>query len=158
MIRAGSECAVKTTCVLRAAHLRREQLDEAGLVVPALDEVQLGAVSERGVELRAVPGDRHRGVVRREDKTDDLVRASGERGVDRVRDPRRPVLHPRADGHPELALERGARLLGDRVERGRVLDPQPPVPLDKVGEVLRRDRPAAADVGVVRGDVGEPLG
>ena len=35
--------------------------------------------------------------------------------------------------------------------------PSAPVALDEIGEMLGRDRPAAADVGVVGGDVGEPL-
>ncbi len=97
--------------------------------------------------------------MRREHEADDFVGAGGEtRCVDRIGDARRPVLHPGVDRQPELRLERGARLLGDRVERRRVLDPEPPVALDEIGEVLGRDRPAAANVGVVRGNVGEPLG
>ena len=70
-----------------------------------------------------------------------------------------PVQHR----HPELALERGARLLRHRVERRRavrVVDPERAVARDEVVEELRPDRPAAADVRVVGGDVdsrsGEP--
>ena len=141
-----------------AAHAVGEQLDEAGLVVPALDEAQLAAAGERALELLAVARDRERGVVRREHEPDDLLGPRGDSRLGSVRDPRRPVLHPREDRHPELGLEGGARLLGDRVERRGVLDAEPPVALDEIGEVLRRDRPAAADVGVVRGDVRQPLG
>ena len=43
-----------------AAHAVREQLDEAGLVVPALDEAQLGAAGERLLDLVAVARDRER--------------------------------------------------------------------------------------------------
>ncbi len=140
-----------------SAHAVGEQVDEARLVVPALDERQLGAAAERRLELLAVALDRQGGIVRREDEADDHSRVRRERRFRGIRDPRRPVLHPGEDRHAELRLERGARLLGDRVQRRRVLDPEPAVALDEVGEVLRRDRPPAADVRVVRGHVGEPL-
>ena len=140
-----------------SAHALREQVDEAGLVVPALDEVELRAPGERALELLAVAGDRECRVVRREHEADYLLRSFGNRPIGRIRDPGRPVLHPRKDREPELGLERRARLLGDGVERRRVLDPEPPVALDELGEMLGRDRAAAADVGVVRGDVPQPL-
>ena len=157
-MRAGSECAVKTTCASVPRIFVGEQLDEAGLVVPAVDEAQLGASVERALELLAIALDRERRVVRREHEADDRLGACGERRFRGVGDARRPVLHAGEDGQLELALERGARLLGDRVQRRRVLDPEPAVALDEIVEVLGRDRPAAADVGVVRGHVGEPLG
>ena len=91
--------------------------------------------------------------MRREHEPDDDVGAGRERGLGRLGDARRPVLHAGEDRQPELALERGARLLGDRVERVVLLDAEAAVALDEVLEVLRRDRPAAADVGVVRGHV-----
>ena len=141
-----------------AADAVGEQLDEAGLVVPALDEAELRAAGERTLELLPVARDRERGVVRREHEPDDLLGSGRDRRIGRVRDARRPVLHPGEDRQPELGLERRARLLGDRVERRGVLDAEPPVALDEIGEVLRRDRAAAADVGVVRGDVRQPLG
>ena len=141
-----------------AADAAGEQVDEAGLFVPALDEPQLGAAGDRTLELVAVALDRHDGVVRREHEPDEHVGAARERRLGRLDDPRRPVLHARQDGDAELDLERRARGLGDRVQRRAVLDPEPPVALDEIGEVLRRDRPPAADVGVVGGNVGEPLG
>ena len=95
--------------------------------------------------------------MRREHEPDHLLGARRNGRVDRIRDPRRPVLHPREDRQAELGLERFPRLLGDRVERRGVLDAEPPVALDEIGETLRRDRAAAADVGVVRGNVGQPL-
>src|SRR5207247_411869 len=57
----------------------------------------------------------------------------------------------------ELDLERGTCRLGDLVERVRVLDPERAVAGDEVVEVLGRDRPATADVGVVRRHVLEPV-
>ncbi len=141
-----------------AANLRREELDEAGLVVPAVDEAQLGASVERALELLAIALNRERRVVRREDEADDRFGAARERRFRSVADARRPVLHAGEHRQLELPLERGARLLGDRVQRRRVLDPEPAVALDEIVEVLGRDRPPAADVRVVRGHVGEPLG
>ena len=55
----------------------RQQLDEAGLVVPAVDEGELGAAVESALELAAVAGDRHRRVVRREHEPDDRLGAGG---------------------------------------------------------------------------------
>ena len=126
--------------------------------MPAVDERELGAALERLRELGAVAADRHRGVVRGEHETDNRLRAAGDCSLRRVGDPRRPVLHPGEDGHVELALERRARLLGDRVERRSVLDPEQAIPLDEIVEQLRSNRLPAADVRVVRGDVAEPLG
>ena len=63
--------------------------------------------------------------------------------------------------NPSSRFERSAGLLGDRVEgrrRVRVVDPERAVPRDEMIEVLGGDRPPAADVRVVRGDVGEPVG
>ena len=100
-----------------AADAVGEQLDEARLVVPALDEAQLRAAGQRAFELLAVTRDRERRVVRSEDEADDLAGAGGQRGLCRVRDPRLPVLHPGEDRQLELVLERRARLFRDRVER-----------------------------------------
>ena len=50
-MRAGRECAVNTTCARRAAHPVSEQLDEARLVVPALDERELCTAGDRLLEL-----------------------------------------------------------------------------------------------------------
>ena len=88
--------------------------------------------------------------MRREHEPDDLsVAAPASAPLDRLGDARSPVAHPGEDGQAELGLERGARRLGDLVQRVRLLDPEPPVPRDEIVEVLRADRPAAADVGVV---------
>ena len=155
-IRAGRQCAVKTTCASVPRTPVGEQLDEPGLGSPALDERELRAAAERFLELPPVPRDRERRVVRREHEADDRRRAGLERLLDRVGDPRRPVLHPREHGDAELALERGARRLRDRVQR-RVLDAEPPVPLDELREALRPDRAPAADVRVVRRHVLQAL-
>ena len=75
----------------------REELDEAGVGAPALDEAQLGAAGERVDELRAVLLDRQRRVVRREHEADDRVGAARQRLLDGLRDPRRPVAHAGED-------------------------------------------------------------
>ena len=141
-----------------AADAVREQLDEAGLEVPAVDEAELRAGGERLLELVAVALDRERGVVRREHKADDAVGAVCHRGVGGLGDARRPMLHAGEHREVELALESGAGLLGDRVQRRGLLDAEPPVARDEILEMLRRDGPAAADVRVVRGHVGEAFG
>ncbi len=69
----------------------------------------------------------------------------------------RAQLEEAIAGRAELALERGARRLGDRVQRVRLLDAEPAIPVDQALEVLGRDRPAAADVGVVRRDIRDAL-
>ena len=61
------------------AHLVREDIDEGGLVVPALDEAELDAACERLFELIAVALDREGGVVRREDEPDDAAGSAGKR-------------------------------------------------------------------------------
>ena len=56
--------------------------------------------------------------MRREDEGDDPIRTGGKRRLDSVGNAWRPVLHAGEDGQPvgrELELERGARLLRDRV-------------------------------------------
>ena len=134
-----------------------QQLDVAGLAPPALDEAELGPAADRFLEQLPVAADRHPRVVRREHEADDLLRPTLERPFDGLRDPRLPVPHAGEDRQAELGLERGARLLGDLVQRVRVLDPEPLVAGDEVGQKGGRDRPAAADVGVVSGDVLEPV-
>ena len=86
---------------LRAAHAVGEQGDEAGLVVPALDERELRAAGERLLELVSVALDRQRGVVRREHEAGYAIRPACERRLRRVRYPRRPVLHAGVDGQPD---------------------------------------------------------
>src|SRR5204863_736575 len=114
--------------------------------MPALDEAQISAARERTLELLPVARNRERRVVRRENEPDDFLGARGKCRLRRIRDPRGPMLHPGEDRQAELGLERRARLLGDRVEGRGVLDAEPPIALDEVGEMLGRDRTAAADV------------
>src|SRR5436189_4504848 len=113
-----------------SANLGGEELDEAGLVVPGVDEAKLGAPRERGLELVAVALDRERGVVRRENQADDEVGTPGDGRVGRVGDTGRPVLHPGQHRESELARERGPRALRDRVQGGGLLDTEPAVALD----------------------------
>jgi hypothetical protein len=103
------------------------ELDERRVVVPAVEEEQLRAVDERVLDLGAVAADRHPRVVRREHEPDDRGRSARERAVHGVGNPRRPVLHPREDGQPQLPLERGPRPLRDLVQRVPILDPEPSV-------------------------------
>ena len=95
-----------------AADAVGEELDEARLVVPALDEPR----ARRGPRAPsssccAVAGDREPRVVRREHEADD---ACPRRPRARARPPRRSAASsascPVKTGQPELALERGARL------------------------------------------------
>ena len=95
--------------------------------------------------------------MRSEHETDDRVGAARERLLDRLGDPGPPVPHAGEDGHAELGLECRPRRLGDLVQRVRLLDPEPLVARDQVLEVLRLDRPATADVGVVGGHVLDPI-
>ena len=127
----------------------REECHEPRLVTPALDELELGAPVEGLHDLLPVLLDREGRVVGREDEPDDLRRPTGERLLDCVGDARIPVAHAGEDGQAQVCLERGARRLGDLVQRIRLLDPQPPVPRDEIVQALGADRPAAADVGVV---------
>ena len=125
------------------------------VVVPALDEGELGAAVERRLEPVAVAADRHARVVGREDERRRCARR-------RRRAPRSAAsaIHgcqcfmPDVDGEPELALERGALRLGDLVQRRAPADA--PVALDELLDRLRADGPAAADVLEVGGDVLEP--
>ncbi len=82
------------------------------MVVPALDEDELGTIAERVLQTGAVARDRQSRVVRGEHEADDPLRAVGERSVDRLGNARPPVLHPDVDGQAELALEgRALRLV-----------------------------------------------
>ncbi len=143
----------------RSAHPLREQLHEAGIVVPALHEDELGAPVERFLEPAPVVADREARVVRGEHEADQSRRTLGECLLDSIGDPRLPVLHPGVDGELERLLERRACLLRDRIQRRAVVasDAEPPVALDEVLEQLGPDRVAAADVGVVGGDVFQAL-
>ncbi len=143
---------------IRAAYALRQQVDEPRLVVPALDEREVGAAAEPSFQLLAVTRDRHRRVMRGQHQADDHLGARSDGGVRCLGDPRRPVLHTGEHGHiTERTLQCRTRLRGDRVERRRVLDPEPAVPLDQVLHQLGRNGTAAADVGVVRRNVGQPL-
>ena len=82
---------------VRSANAAGEELDEPRLVVPAVDERELGAARERLLQLVAVALDRHRRVVRGQHEPGDDLRAAGERRLGGIGDPRRPVLHPGED-------------------------------------------------------------
>ena len=113
-----------------------------------LDPPGDGLVEERAVLRRSTaPSSAARAPARRD------IAAACERRLDCLGDARLPVAHPREDRQAERRLERRAGLLGDRVQRRRPValpDAERPVAGDEILEVLRRDRPAAADVGVVR--------
>ena len=159
--RVGGEDDVGRSFPSRVADTAGEQLDERGVGAPLPDEARLHATAGRGVELLLVPRDGQRGPVGCEDEADEKVTALRDRGVDRGGDPRLPVAHPCEHGRAELVLQAGAGQLGDRVERRhgiRVVDPERAIPGDEVIEVIGADRAATADVCVVGGDVGEPVG
>ena len=118
------------------AHAVGEQVDEAGVVAPALDEGELGAPAERVLELPAVAADRERRVVRREHEPDDRPRAGPS-----ARSTASPMCGCQCfiPVHTGIASSRSSarpRLLGDRVQRRALLDPEPPVALDELGEPL----------------------
>src|SRR5437870_12994443 len=117
---------------ISAADAVGEEVHQARVVVPTLHEAELRGSRERLLDLLPAAGDREARVVRGEDEADDDVRAALERALHRLRDPRRPVLHPGEHGQAELALERDARLLGDRVERVVLLDAEPAIALDEI--------------------------
>ena len=142
-------------------HVRVRSADPVGehvqvrlVVVPALDEPELGAACEALLEPLAVAVDRERRVVRREDEADDRVRAARERLLGRLRDSRAPVLHADVDGQTKLPLERRAGRLRHVVERRAPADP--PVALGQLLDGLVRDRPARR--GCPRGRGGCPPG
>ena len=114
---------------------------------------RLGAPVERVLEPLAVAVDRELRVVRSENEPHDRVGATLDGPVDRLGDPRRPVLHARVDREAELALEARARPLGHVVERRAAADP--PVALGQLLDGFVRDRTAGADVLEVRTDVRE---
>ena len=96
--------------------------------------------------------------MRSENEADHGARTARNCAIRRVCDPRRPVLHAREHRHvAQLALERGAGLFRDRVQRRLVLDPEAAVAPDQIVEQLAPDRPATANVGVVRRNVCESL-
>src|SRR6266851_3783200 len=94
-----------------AADTAGEKRHEAGVVVPTVDEGELGAVTERPLELVAVTGDREARIVRSQHEPDDAVGARLDRLVGGVCNPWRPVLHAGEDRHAELVLEGRTRLL-----------------------------------------------
>ena len=157
-MRAGSECAVKTTC----ASVPRISAASSSTKPGSSCQLSTKREARRGRRAlaraaRGSPGSRAPSSAARARAPAIVSAPVASAGLGCVGDARRPVLHAREDRQPELALERGARLLGDRVQRRRVLDPEAAVALDEVVEVLGRDRPPAADVGVVGRHVREPL-
>ena len=96
-MRAGSECAVKTTCAF-VPRTRSASTSTNGSKSCQLSIMRSSArPRERLLELRAVAGDRQARVVRREHEPDDDVGAGRERGLGRLGDARRPVLHAGED-------------------------------------------------------------
>ena len=95
-----------------------------------------------------------------EHESDERVVPQLERRVDRAGDPRLPVAHAGEDADAHGILEGRSSLLGDRVERRRpvgVVDPESSIAGDEVLEELGPHGAAAADVGVVRGHIGQPV-
>src|SRR2546426_9758730 len=90
--------------------------------MPALDEDELGTAVQRALEPLLVSGDRQARVVGGEHKSDESLGSARERRLDRLGDPRPPVLHARVDRQPELALEPGALSFGYFVKRGAAAD------------------------------------
>src|SRR5829696_3347396 len=133
------------------AHPVGEHVEERLVVMPAVDEDEVGATVEPRLEPLAVAGDRETGVVRREHEPKHPRRASLDGAVGRLRDPRPPVLHAQVDGNPELPLQRGPLALGDLVERRAAADA--PVALGQLLDGLVGDWPTLADVLEVRTDV-----
>ena len=142
-----------------AANPVGEERDEARVVVPALDERARRPPPERPLELLAVARDRQRRVVRGEYEPHDRasaplpaadLAASSMCGAQ--------CFMPVKTGRPVTSARLRRVSSIDRVQRVRLLDAQAPVAADQILEVLRRDRPASADVRVVGGDVLQPLG
>ena len=75
--------------------------------------------------------------MRRQDDAHDRVGAAGERALDRLRDPRLPVLHADVDRSAQLLLEGGALRLGHVVERRAAADP--PIALGELLDGARRE-------------------
>jgi hypothetical protein len=82
--------------------------------------------------------------VRREHDADDPRRAARQSRLDRLRDPRLPVLHADEDRHVEFPLQRGPLCLGHAVERRAPADA--PVAFGQLRDCLVRDRAPAAHV------------
>ncbi len=140
---------------VEAAHPLGEHVEVRLVRSPALDEAQLGPARERRLQALPVAVDRQLRVVRRQHEADDRLRAAGQRLLDRVRDPRLPVLHPHEHGHAELGFQRRPLALGDLVERRAPSDPA--VALGQLLDGGVRHGPPLADVLEVGPDVLDPL-
>jgi len=68
------------------------------------------------------------------------------------------LLHPGVHRQAELSLKGRARCLGDGVQRIGALDAEAAIAGYEIFELLRCDRPSAADIGVVLRHVGDALG
>ncbi len=121
---------------VRSADPIGEKRNESRMVVPAFDERELRAARQSLLQLLPVARDRAARVVRGEDEPDDELRSRGDRLLSRRGDTRRPVLHPREHRGAERGLERGARLLGDRVQRVLVLDAEPAIAVGQLVEPI----------------------
>ena len=130
------------------AHAVGENVQEPGMVVPALDERDFRAAGDGSVEALSVLADREPRVMRREHQSDDPRRSTRQRRLDCLGDPRLPVLHPDEDRNAELPLQSRPLSLGEIVQRRAPADPS--VALGQVLDRLVRDRAAAAHVLEVR--------
>src|SRR5918995_1683947 len=133
------------------AHPVGQHVEERLVVVPALDEDELGAPVEPRLEPLAIAGDREPRVVRREHQAEHSRCAPFDGAIGGFPDPWPPVLHAEVDGNPELQLERGPLPLGYFVERRTAADA--PVALGQLLYGRVGDGPALADVLEVRTDV-----
>ena len=159
--RVRGEDDVRRAITRRDADAIGQELHEPFVRPPLADEPRLDATRDGCVEQLLVLCDRERRPMRGEDEADERVVAELERRLDGACDPRLPVAHARQHADPERLLEGSACLFRHGVERRRpvrVVDPERGVTRDEVVEQLRPDRSAAADVRIVGGHVGEPVG
>ena len=138
-----------------AADAVGEDVEERLVVVPALDEHELGAAARappraaRGSRRSRAASSGARGRARRSRRR----RPASARST-ASRDPRPPVLHADVDRHGELALERGALRLRDLVQRRATADA--PVALGQLATACSETGRPAADVLEVGADVLQP--
>ena len=136
-IRSGRLWAVKTTCASVPPHALGQERDVRLVVVPALDEDQLGSAVEPLLEPVAVPADRDTRVVRRQHEPDEPVGTVSERALDGLRDPRVPMLHAHVNGQAGRLLQAGPLRLRDPVQRRGAADAA--VALDQLVHGLLRE-------------------
>ena len=147
----GQRVGGEDDVAVEAANAFGQDVEERPVVVPALDEDELGPALQRALQPLPVASDREARVVRCEHEPDEHLGSALECRLDRLGDSRPPVLHADEDRRPELLLERSALRLGDLVERRAAADPA--VALGQLVDRLLRDRTALADVRQIRGHV-----